>query len=438
MAVETRVIIDANASNAIRALEDLDTAAADADKTIGQLDGQDVEVDANTKFLEDLDKIARDAIDHVKSLDTQKVTIAADSSDVVDAGGDVDTLESKVKGPFKIDFDVDTDRLDKVKKSADDIDSSGRAAATSVGAIGNQVSELPGVGETLGPMAESMGQLAEGALEGEIAMSGLVAAAVPLAVIAVTLKAVTDHFAEIGAAKAFRKEQVEEYTTALEGASSELDAIEAKLKEQGGVFVDIFKDGKPEDITKQVNQVGLSVADFTSLVEAGKPAINAWAEQMRDAGHGGADLELTVEALKLESEDFTKAADAAAIKTEFFGATTDATKAKVTASAAELRKYTTDLENVPPEKKTEILALIDRGLLSEAEAELNEVSRPRDVAFRAFLANPSFTSLWGIGTASGQRAAPRSNNLTVNVNATPSMRETDAAIDRWQRINGRG
>jgi hypothetical protein len=76
-------------------------------------------------------------------------------------------------------------------------------------------------------------------------------------------------------------------------------------------------------------------------------------------------------------------------------------------------------------------------LLNEAESALNEVSRPRDVAFRAFLANPSFTSLWGVGTASGGRSTT-SNNLTVHVNATPDMRQTDAAIDRWQRLNGHG
>jgi hypothetical protein len=439
MAVETRVIIDANASNAIKEIGKLDTAAADADKTIGELDGAEVDIDgaASLKFFEDMDRLGQDAIDQVKALSDQRVTITADSSDVVAAGGDVDAVEAKLKQPFRMDIDVDTDKLDRVKRSADDIDSSGRAASAAVGGLGGAVSELPGV-SNLGPMAESMGQLTEGALEGEIAMSGLVAAAVPLAVIAVTLKAITDHFAEMGAAKAFRKEQVEEYTTALEGASSELDAIKAKLKEQGGVFVDIFKDGKPEDVTRAVNQVGLTVADFSRLAGEGQVAIDAWAQQMRDAGQGGSDLTLTVAALKRESEDLAAAQDAAAIKTQFFGEQTDATNGKVIASADELRAYTAALEDVPPEKKTEILALIDQGKLDAAERQLDELSKPRDVAFRAFLANPSFTSLWGVGTASSGGRSTTNNNLTVHVNATPDMRQTDAAIDRWQRLNGIG
>lgn len=197
MAVETRVIIDADAQNAIREIGKLDTAAGDVDDTLNELDGSTVDVDttAASDGMDELRRMGEEAIASVKALDDQRV-----------------------------DIEVDTGKLDQVKHSADDVESSGRAASASVGTIGNAISEMPGV-EGLGPVAEGLGQLSEAALEGEANIKQIGVALGGMAAVALVMKEVQGHFEKIAAIKAFRKDQVDDYTDALKEADSTLDAI---------------------------------------------------------------------------------------------------------------------------------------------------------------------------------------------------------------------
>lgn len=517
MAVETRVIIDANASNAIRALEDLDRTAGDVDKSLEQLDGATVDVDTSDAVdnLREVEFTGADVLAAIDKLDASRVTITADTSDVVAAGADLDQVEAKTKDPYRIEFDVDTDKLDRVKRSADDIDSSGRAASTAIGGIGNTVSELPGIG-ALGGMAESMGQLAEGALEGDINLSALVATAGGLAAVAFIAGKVGEHFEQIAATKAWRKEQVQSYTEELRDADTALEGIIEKLKAADGVEIRLLD--QDVDVTAKLTEAGLSVEQFARLVEEGQPSIDAYAEAMKQAGVDTETTNLVVLAAKQQHEAFTGAAEGAAVAARFFGdeqkvttaAVEDATRAldghagnlaiartrtneleaanralrgdlsdreaylnlettleelgaagiqameDVASGAVDAETATRDFElqqiaakeavldyidqigKVPAEKQTEILALIDQGKYDEAETALDTLATDRDVKINVYgnidpkLLNTPYLPYIP------KPAASTANNLTVNVTATPSMRETDAAITRWQRINGNG
>lgn len=437
MTVETRVIIDANASNAIREIGKLDDAAADADKTIGKLDDAAVNVDTGSSAadIQFIEAVAADAKAKLDTLDAQKVAVA-------------------------VDIDVDADRLDTVKRKLDDVDSSGRAGSTAIGGIGNSISELPGVG-ALGPMAESMGQLAEGALEGEINVGQLVGTAGGLAAVAIVAQKVGDHFAKLAAVKAWRRAEVDAYTESMREADTVLDGIIDKLETDGSIGAMLFGDDET-DITGKVAAVGLTVEQFARLVDSGETKIREWGDAMKAAGVDADAVDLVMLSAAQNAEALGDAQAGAAAYAKVFGKETDNTTdalvkaaqaaadhavelGKAAGKTAELeaanRKlrgdlnnreaylniqqsfddlaaagqqamtdvatgavdaetatrqfelqqiaakdavlaYVDEIGNIPPDKQTEILALIDQGKFDEAETALTELTKPREMEIR--------------------------------------------------------
>lgn len=316
MAVETRVIIDANAQNAIREIGKLDDAAGEADDTLKKLDGQTVDVDtsASTDGMDELRRMGEEAIAAVKALDQQRVDVAVDTSGIATAAGDVDALQADAKAGVSIEIDVDADKLDRVKHKTDEMADSGRAASTAIGGIGNTVSELPGIG-ALGGMAESMGQLTEGALEGEVALGQLAATAGGLALVALAAKGIQGHFEKIAATKAFRADQVEKWADALRDGESLLEAINDELDETGKLEFQGW-DGVA-DLLPILADAGKTTADWTAAVEGNAAAQRAFLEDVSKSGISHGELLDVVVALKTETENYTaaqeRAADAAAV-----------------------------------------------------------------------------------------------------------------------------
>lgn len=134
------------------------------------------------------------------------------------------------------------------------------------------------------------------------------------------------------------------------------------------------------------------------------------------------------------------------------------------AAKDEVFAYIDAIEDIPPEKESEILTLVDQGKYDEALAALAALEKDRNVplgidaseAYRQIQelerrlrsSGIRVSSGGGGGIPVGASTTPTvsatatvpvavANSLTVNVRATPSMRETDAAIKRWSRINGR-
>lgn len=316
MAVETRVIIDANASNAIKEIGKLDDAAADADKTIGKLDDQTVDVDtsASVDGMDELRRMGQEAIDSVKALSRTDARIDVNTSDVADAEGEVKALGDVVDDKMTVQIDVDADKLDKVKHKTDEMADSGRAASTAIGGIGNTVSELPGVG-ALGGMAESMGQLAEGALEGEVALSQLAVTAGGLAVVALAAQGIQKHFEKIAETKAFREDQVKKWADALREGEDLLSAINDELAETGQLQFQGW-DGVA-DLVPILADAGKTTADWTAAVEGNSAAQKAFLEDVQASGVSHGELLDVTVALKTEVENYTaaqqRAADAAAV-----------------------------------------------------------------------------------------------------------------------------
>jgi methyl-accepting chemotaxis protein len=70
----------------------------------------------------------------------------------------------------------------------------------------------------------------------------------------------------------------------------------------------------------------------------------------------------------------------------------------------ELATYLHDLGTIPPEKASEIIALIDRNQFDEAERLFTELSRPRSVQMRVYTTIPSDSGFRGVGTSGYSRS----------------------------------
>jgi len=136
--VKTRVIIDANASNAIKEIDKLDETAADADKTIKKLDDQTVDVEVNADGMDRLRQKGEEAIAEVKALSDQKVVIDVDA-DKLDK---LDTTRAK-------------QGLDDVAKSAD----SSKSVLANM--VGNATQDLGALGGIAGSAGVAIGQMGE-------------------------------------------------------------------------------------------------------------------------------------------------------------------------------------------------------------------------------------------------------------------------------------
>lgn len=555
MAVETRVIIDANAKNAIREIGKLDDAAADADKALNKLDGADVDVDTKgaVSALDRVEDAAGDAKGALDKLDAERVTIDVDTSEVADAETETKELRRYAEDPIKIDIDVDADKLDTIKKKTDDVADSGRAGSTAIGGIGGSISELPGVG-ALGPIAESVGQLSENALEGDANMRQLAGAVGVLGGAAVVMAGINDIMQSMAqgqaVTKAFNTKQLEQFNKALEKGEDVAGDYADALEETGEVLATTGQKAGPawakilpgvggltaalsgmgkfgnvvEDILPLLNKAGVESDIWTQIVTSDKPAesmntlraaldatnlsekekseilvgARAAQENYNDSVNNGAEVnkffKTTTEDAAEEIENATTATGTyaeylrdAALKTkgledankrlrgelsnraEYLGIQDafDDVKAKgIEAYAAGVKgskdaeekqreyeqalidtkvrvlDYMDAITGIPPEKQTEIIAMIDQGEYDKAEAALLALEKAREVPFSVILKGnrpkgfEDGISAGGTSTARSGGTTPVQNNVTVNVAARATPREIVAEVDRWARVNG--
>jgi hypothetical protein len=249
-----------------------------------------------------LERATDDAIDELEA--TRRAVDALDRS-----LGDVDmdpaalVADLKRAGLTAQDVEADADALAAALKRAgdvkitakklgfDDVDQAlgrtterSRVASTAIGGIGNSISELPGIG-SLGPVAESMGMLAENALEGEANLKGLVIAGGGLAALGLTMGAISKAMQSMADTDAFNTEQVESFRDAINETNAELSAVNEHFREaqeiagRAGGLGPFFE--KTKEITAQLIDAGVSYDEWVDAVETGGPALDAVTEKMR-------------------------------------------------------------------------------------------------------------------------------------------------------------
>lgn len=236
-------------------------------------------------------------------------------------------------------IEADADRLaasirkvDDARPAVDNLEASTQRAATSVrrvgteadqsrsvlaNMVGNSVQDMGQLAGVAGSAGVMIGQIGEYAADGNINLKSLTALAAPMLFLAGATALVSDHFSDIAATKAFHKEQVEGYTKALKGATSELAAIQSRLENAGKIEFRIWDD--TVDVTAGLAEAGVTVAQFSQLVAGGKPKIDEWAAAMRAAGVDTDNVNGVVLVAEQQAKDFATAQEAAAASATFFG-----------------------------------------------------------------------------------------------------------------------
>jgi hypothetical protein len=410
---------------------DIDITATDkaspvVDKLANKVEGLDdteIAIGADTS---DAERDVKKLIDRVKSLSKEDAIVtlgieagqaqndlndllvdlrAFDGSDaeaqvkiarINETRADLDQLTAEIKqldgmtatAEVRVDTTKAVQGVDQLGKSAD---SSKSVMANMVGNTTQDLGELGGVagsaGVAIGQMGEYMADAAAGGDKLGVILRNFSVVAVPILAVTVAVKGFMDHLKRVAAVKAFKKEEVENYGDALEDADTTLEAIIAKLHESEGLQFNIF--GRDMDATGAFNKVGLGAAQAARLIDAGIPAIDAWATKMREAGADGDALSVTTLVLTQNVEALGKAEALKAVTDQFLAdgsvAVADAQKAATEAiekgkeaadAAAEAqRQMAADVEDAS-------LALLDAESASDAFATaLDRVNAASELDF---------------------------------------------------------
>jgi hypothetical protein len=465
--VRSRIIIDASSRDAVRELDAADRAAADLDRTLDDLDSKRVDIDA----------------------DTGKV----DS-----ANAEVRALRNLADDPVRIDIDVDRERVRRIGEAADETERVGRSAETvqrgigplrgftdelgdGAGQAGIYANAIVDAGETVQVFGEQLGfsQQSLNRIASALGFAGLAVGAA-----SALWSAYTTRQREAREAAEATAEAAREAADAI--IAGEVADAAAKIAEEWGTLPVILDrvgismsdvagaigeaDMGAGDVAIKLRELGFDeqfIGDAEAFVTALQLAINdaqnvdaivgeitgsfgevtAAAGESRDTIRevvdefdrlvGRLDLDAQTDSIE-RGFDQVRDAGARAWKAAVDG-TEEADEALATydRQLADLRRevalYAADIDNLPSDRQTEIAAVIESGSVDEVERVMRYLTRLRAaeiaVSVRGFdprVSGPGGTSL----------AAPTQSNLTVNVNATPTMRSVDDAVTRWSRLNG--
>jgi hypothetical protein len=280
-------------------------------------------------------------------------------------------LKLKAAGLTYDDIRADADRLADAIKRLDDagrnLDGVSSAAKTVEGDFkrvageadntrsvvanfaGNAAQEIPGITGAMGPLNMAIGQFGEYAAEGNIKLSNFVAAGAGLGIVSAAIVGITGQMKEVAKVKAFDKAQIEAFRDALLEADDAATAVEQTLRTAGEVAVSIdlggaFSDWKIDDITPALAEAGLTLEQFSLLVEGGEPKIQAWATAARAAGVDVEAVGLSVLAARDQHLKLEAAQIAAAASSAFFGDESAKAEAAAKAQADATKELAEDLE----------------------------------------------------------------------------------------------
>ena len=225
-----------------------------------------VKVDADTDAAEDDLK----TVDELSERLAKNDTVIDIKADIDAAKADLDQLETKLHG-------IDDAAATTGHKVGSEIgDGAGEARGRMSELVGESVAELPGIGEALGPAGEALSSLTESALAGEIAIGGLVGAAGGMIAITAAFKLISGFMEDIAKTKAWNADEVNDYAKAIREGQSALEHFNETFEETGKIeFID---DGDVKDASEAVDDLGLTVKDFTKFV-ANSTALDKYAAQ---------------------------------------------------------------------------------------------------------------------------------------------------------------
>jgi hypothetical protein len=514
--VRTRIVIDADSRQAVTALGQVDKAAADADKSVGRLDGTDVDLSTSdaTRALDKIETGADDALRAVREVDGASVDVAADTGRLDGATDEVTRLGRLAAEPLRINIDVDQAQVARIRETGDHVKTVGDRSA----ALQSGIGPLRGFTDEMGNTAGAAGTAANALIDaGEAAQifgaqmglseKTLGRVSLGLGAIGLAVGVATYAWGQYREAQRKAAERSEELIDVQERliAGKYREAAEKLQESYADLFADAIAEGLSFDdvisaLTDDTNRLGLvtgeqgrilsgtftdaegnvrqltgvtaalltqlrddfttagtKVDDTSAQVDGLEAALKKVGGAGTAAGEAGADGMGLIEDAAGDAQDAIarlqgQLSDERALLT--FGQKSNDVIAKFREGVGlslfdvadwkdEILNVASALGTVPEDVIVDLLAQSDDGLTEQ------EVIRTQEVINRYAAARPVkwpvFLDQAGIKApvVPPMIAAPKPGTLStfvqnVTINATPGMREVDAATARWLRVNGSG
>ena len=231
-----------------------------------------------------------------------------------DIGGEADKFADTLR---KIDGatikGVDTNARGAAAGMTDLRDKSDQSRSVLANLAGNAAQDLGEVGGVVGSLGVGIGQLAEYAVDGNIAMKNLAAVAGPMAALSAALLLVQTYMSGIAKQKAFEKQQVEGFTDAIDevgvGAEAVLEHFQNinKIEFVSDTWFGLGKAVK--DATEILGEFGISADEVARVVAGTTDEQEAWFAALEDTSLSGEDLGHIMEILRQQIESYDVAVE---------------------------------------------------------------------------------------------------------------------------------
>jgi hypothetical protein len=365
--------------------------------------------------------------------------VRTDVDELADAIRKVETTKASIDGlkaPLK---DVDTN-LQQVRDSGD------QSRSVLANMVGNSAQDLGALGGVAGTAGMAIGQLAEYATEGNINMSGLAKVAGPMAGVSVAVIGISWAMGKLKESSEDAKKEAElmlevqkqlrdgkfedagaKLAESYGGLAAELDAMGVPQQEvldfiigasesmptfnrlleenkvhfdEGGVGLNDFG-GKLNGLAGDVYDARDAFSEQEDQLVATDEATQQFTDALIDAARETGDTEIAIrdldEAYKQLTGQFSDEAAWLSLQEDMQQFRADMTDSTLSANEKRLKmvelkqsllEYSAEVGNIPAEKQTEILALIEDGKIAEAERLLSSLTRPRNVPINANIIAP--------------------------------------------------
>jgi hypothetical protein len=381
------------------ASEPLDKIAAKTDQLETAETVVDVETTGVPKTTDQLQTV-EDLRRHI----TESPAVLDIQSDFAAARGDLEAAEQ---------------HLDRVKESA------GGAKGEIAGLAAQAVAQVPGIDQATGQMVSAFGAVAESA-----------SSLGPAGVAAGTVAALAVFGVAKGAEQA--KARTDELTSAFNDLAKASDAAFTKQSQQ--VWADAILrsalDGKKlADQFRDLAESSPAVAR-RMLDQADAIGLNANAQKLLSTAI--TDAEAATAQAKKTQDQYGESATAAAGKQDALAASTAAAGSAAAAAKATTDDYIRVLETIPPAKRTEFLAAVNRGDAATANAILDGIADPRTAVINVAVRAANIGAQIGAMVRGAAAAAGGSVVSVTNVNLPAGSRGIDALreVNRAQRRAG--
>lgn len=190
---------------------------------------------------------------------------------------DAEQLAAAIKRVDDIQLRRVNDGISTTRQSMGQLrDSSDQSRSVLANLAGNAAQDLGELGGVVGTLGVGIGQLAEYAVDGNIALSNLAKVAGPMAALSAAVYVVGQAMAAINAEKAFDEAQVKDFFDALRDGQTVVDHLRETIEETGRLDFEtgLFGGGGLLGITSQTqnliplfNEIGINYSEFLDLLQ---------------------------------------------------------------------------------------------------------------------------------------------------------------------------